>query len=60
MTKLFIWNPGNCECKCDKSCDIGEYLDLKNCECRKRLMINYFKNVVKILMEMNIFIFSRI
>ena len=60
MTKLFTWNPGNCECKCDKSCDIGEYLDLKNCECRKRLMINYFKNVVKILMEMNIFIFSRI
>ena len=40
MTKLFTWNPGNCECKCDKSCDIGEYLDLKNCECRKRLMIN--------------------
>ena len=23
--KGFIWNPSNCECKCDKSCDIGEY-----------------------------------
>ena len=22
-----IWNPSNCECKWDKSCDIGEYLD---------------------------------
>ena len=22
-----IWNPRNCECEFDKSCDIGEYLD---------------------------------
>ena len=22
-------NPSNCECECDKSCDIGEYLDYK-------------------------------
>ena len=27
--KQFIWNPNNCECECDKSCDIGEYLDIK-------------------------------
>ena len=27
--KGFIWNPSNCECECDKSCDIGEYLDIK-------------------------------
>ena len=25
--KGFIWNPRNCECECDKSCYIGEYLD---------------------------------
>ena len=25
--KGFIWNPSNCKCECDKSCDIGEYLD---------------------------------
>ena len=24
--------------KCDKSCDIGEYLDYCNCKCRKRLV----------------------
>ena len=36
--KGFIWNPSNCECKCDKSCDIGEYLDYSNCKCRKRLV----------------------
>ena len=35
--KKFIWNPSNyeCECECDKSCDIGEYLDYKNFKCKK-------------------------
>ena len=31
------WNPSNCECECDKSCDIGEYLDYENCKCKKKL-----------------------
>ena len=35
MLKEFIWNPSNC--KCDKSCDVGGYLDYENCKCRKRL-----------------------
>ena len=34
----FIWNPSICECECDKSCDVGEYLDYENCKCRKRLV----------------------
>ena len=34
--KGFIWNPSNCECECDKSCDVGDYLDFENC--RKRLI----------------------
>ena len=34
----YIWDPSNCACECDKSCDIGEYLDYKNCNCRKRLV----------------------
>ena len=34
INKGFIWNPSNCECEYDKSCDIGEYLDYKNCKCR--------------------------
>ena len=33
-----IWNPCNCECECDKSCDVSEYLDYKNCKCRKKLV----------------------
>ena len=36
--KGFISNPSNCECECDKSCDVGEYLDYKNCTCRKRII----------------------
>ena len=36
--KGYIWNSSNCECECDKSCDLGEYLDYKNCKCRKRLI----------------------
>ena len=36
--KGFIWNPSNCGCECDKSCDIGEYLDHENCKCRKKLV----------------------
>ena len=35
--KGYIWNPSNCECECDKSCDVGEYLDYKSCRCRKKL-----------------------
>ena len=36
--KGFIWNPSNCECERDKSCDIGEYLDYENCKSRKKLV----------------------
>ena len=35
--KGYIWNPSNCKCECDKLCDVGEYLDYENCNCRKRL-----------------------
>ena len=36
--KGFFWNPINCECECDKACDIGEYLGYENCKCRKKLI----------------------
>ena len=31
-------DPSNCECECDKSYDVGEYLDYENCKCRKKLV----------------------
>ena len=36
--KEFIWNPSNCECEYDESCDISEYLDYENCKCKKKLV----------------------
>ena len=35
--KGYAWNPSNCVCECDISCDVGEYLDYENCKCGKRL-----------------------
>ena len=34
----FIWNSSICDYECDKSCDVGQYLDYKNCKCRKKLV----------------------
>ena len=42
----FIWNPSSCECECDKSC-VGEYLDYKNCKCRKRIIDKLVENCSK-------------
>ena len=36
--KEYVWNPINCECECDKSCNIGIYLDYSSCKCRKKLI----------------------
>ena len=36
--KWFIWSPSNWECECDKPCDVEDYLDYANCNCRKRLI----------------------
>ena len=36
--KRFSWNPSNCECECDKSCDVGQYLNYRNCKWRKKLV----------------------
>ena len=41
--KEFIWNPSNCECEFDKSCDIVENLDYEICKCTKKLVNELFK-----------------
>ena len=38
IDKGVLWNPSNWECECDKSCDVGEYLDYEKCMCRIRLI----------------------
>ena len=32
------YNPSNCQCERDKSCNIGEYLDYSDCRCKKKLV----------------------
>ena len=50
--KGFIWNPSNCECECDKLCNIGEYLDYKNCKCRKRIIDKLVEECSKNIYEL--------
>ena len=50
----FIWNPGNCECECDKLCNVGEYLDYENCKCRKKLVDKLLEQCTKTVEEVKI------
>ena len=52
--KEFIWNPSNCKCECDKSCDIGEYLDYWNCKYRKKLIDKLVEECIKSIDEVQI------
>ena len=49
--KGFIWNPSNCNCECDKSCDVVEYLDYKNCKCRKKIIDKLVEECSDIIYE---------
>ena len=52
--KGFIWNPSNCECDCDKSCDIGEYLDYENCKCGKKLVDKLIEECIENIEEIKL------
>ena len=52
--KEFIWNPSNCKCECDKSCDIREYLDYSNCKCGKRLVDKLIEECTESIDEVKI------
>ena len=52
--KGFFWNPSNCECECGKSCDIGEFLDYKNCKCSKKLVEPLIEECTEIINETKI------
>ena len=47
--KGFIWNPSNCDFECNKSYDVGKYLDCENCKSTKKLadklVEEYSKNI---------------
>ena len=44
----YTGDPSNCECICDKSCSIGEYLDYKNCKCATSIIDKLVEECTKI------------
>ena len=36
--KEYIFNPSNCKCECDKSCNTSQYLDYLDCKCKKKII----------------------
>ena len=36
--KGYIFNPSNCKCECDKSCNTSQYLDYLDCKCKKKII----------------------
>ena len=51
-----MWNPSTCSCECDKYCEIEQYLDYKNCVCRKRVidnLIEQYNGIVDIEIKNN-------
>ena len=44
----------NCECECDKYCNIGEYLDYSNCKCRKKLADKLIDECTEIIEEVKL------
>ena len=52
--KGFIQNPSNCEYECDKSSDIGNYLNYSNGKCRKKLFDKLVEECTKNIDEVEI------
>ena len=52
--KGFIGNPSNFESECDKSCDVGEYLDYENWKCRKKRVDKLVEECTKTVEEVKL------
>ena len=56
-----MWNSSTCACECNKYCKVGQYLDYKNCVCRKKLiddLIEQCTSIVDIEIKNGIDIFT--
>ena len=47
--KGYIWNPSNCPCECDELCDIGQYIDYKNCVFRKSAVDKLVEECINVI-----------
>ena len=53
--KGFRWTLSSCDCECDKSCGIGEYLDYKSCVCRNALVDKLVEECSNVIDENKIY-----
>ena len=52
--KGYMWNPSTCSCECDKYCEVGQYLDYRECACRKKLIDDLIEQCTTVIdMEIN-------
>ena len=56
--KGYAWNPSNCECECDKSCDVGELLCYGNCAFKKRSVDKLIDECTETVEEVNLAIIT--
>ena len=47
--KGYMWNPHTCSSECDRYCETGQYLDYKNCACRKKIIDDLIEQCTSIL-----------
>ena len=47
--KRYMWNPSTCSCECDRYCETGQYLDYKNCVCRKKIIDDLMEQCTSIV-----------
>ena len=54
--KGYMWNPSTCSCECNRYCETGQYLNYKNCVCRKKIiddLIEQYTSIVDIEIKDN-------
>ena len=47
--KGYMWNPSTCACECDKLCEVGQYLDYRQCVCRKKLIDDLIEQCIYVV-----------
>ena len=47
--KGYMWNLSTCCCECDRYCETGQYLDYKNCVCRKKIIDDLIEQCTSIV-----------
>ena len=47
--KGYMWNPSTCSCECDRYCEISQYLDYRNCVCKKKIIHDLIEQCTSIV-----------